>query len=586
MISGSEEKMIQVDQATIDEYVAKGWWGHRTLGEIFLDTAARQPSTFAVADAPNRVELFGGVEKKWSWGELREQTGKLCALFEKQGLKKDDVIVVQLPNCVELHALYLACAMTGVMISPVPMQYRAHELEYVTQATQAVGFITTQRLGQYMAAQEIQSMRDTLASIRWIWSYVDRSNLELPKGVEELDTLVANAVPWTDVQMRAHMVRIGLTANDVFTICWTSGTEARAKGVPRSHNEWLLVGASVTDAAQLPAGTHMIIPFPFVNMAGISTSLVAWLMTGGGLYHHHPFDLKVFIQQLHANSVDYTVAAPAVLSMLLKTPELLEGVDLKRLTRVGSGGGPVAPWLFEQFAERFGIEVINYFGSNEGAALASTPQDMPDQQQRANFFPRIGAKGFKWRAVNSTKVSTRLVDVDTGEEITESGKVGELRFKGPMIFSGYYQSPELTARAFDELGYYRSGDLFEIAGDRQQFYRFAGRHKDIVVRGGMNISCEEVESLLLSHPKVREVAVIGWPDEILGERVCAVVVPKDAGEQVQLEELVSFLKTVGKVAAFKLPERIELIEELPRNPVGKILKRVLRDKVQSMAVTH
>lgn len=577
--------MIQADQTTIEEYESKGWWGKQTLGEIFLDTAARQPEVFAVADAPNRAELFGGTPKRWSWSELREQTGRMCALFEQQGLVKDDIIVVQLPNCVEMHVLYLACAVSGIMISPVPMQYRAHELEYVVQSTQAKGFVSIQRLGKYMAADEVAQMRGALPSLHWIWAYEDGSGQALPSGVSSLDALLESSTPWNDEQMRAKIERIGLTANDVFTICWTSGTEARAKGVPRSHNQWLLVGASVIDAGQMVQGTQMVIPFPFVNMAGISTSLIAWLMTAGGLHLHHPFDLKVFIEQLQSNSVDYTVAAPAVLSMLLKAPELLAGVDLTRLKRIGSGGGPVAPWLFEQFSERFGIEVINYFGSNEGAALASTPLDMPDQQQRANYFPRIGVDGFEWKAVNAPKVRTRLVDVDTGQEITETGHVGELRFKGPMIFTGYYKSPELTAQAFDAEGYYRSGDLFEIAGDRNQFYRFAGRHKDIVVRGGMNISCEEVESLLLSHPKIREVAVVGWPDEVLGERVCAVVVPKSNDDAVDLKEVVSFLKDVGKVASFKLPERVELLSELPRNPVGKVLKRVLREQVQSMPVS-
>lgn len=573
--------MIQVDQRTIDEYVAKGWWGVQTLGEIFLDTAARQESVFAVADAPNRAELFGGSPQRWSWSELREMTGRLCALFAQHKLAKDDVILVQLPNCVELHAIYLACAISGIIVTPVPMQYRAHELEHVVVSTQSKGVITTQRLGKYLVAQEMAAIHAVMSSVQWIWSFSDGSGLALPAAVADLDEMLANTLPWNEAFMRAHMLQICLTADDVFTICWTSGTEARSKGVPRSHNQWLLVGASVVDAGQMVKGTQMVIPFPFVNMAGISTSLIAWLLTAGGMHHHHPFDLKIFVQQLESNSIYYTVAAPAVLSMLIKSPELLEGVDLRRLNRIGSGGGPVAPWLFEQFHQRFGIELINYFGSNEGAALVSTPQDIPDQQQRANYFPRIGVKGFAWKAVNAHKVMTRLVDVDTGEEIGEPGRVGELRFQGPMLFAGYFQSTELTAKAFDELGYYRTGDLFEIAGDRQQFYRFAGRHKDIVVRGGMNISCEEVENLLLAHPKVREVAVVGLPDEILGERVCAAIVPKYPDDVVELSELVSFLKDVGKVAAFKLPERMALLPELPRNPVGKILKRVLREHVQS-----
>lgn len=575
--------MILVSQEKIDAFVAKGWWGRETLGGIFLDTAQQQPSTFAVADPPNRAELFGGAPQHWSWAELMAQVGRFSALLHAQGVQKDDVIVLQLPNCVQLHAIYLACAVSGIVVSPVPMQYREHELAHVVQSTQAKGIVSTQRLGKYLAAQEIAAMACNFPSVQWVWSFTDGSGQALPARVEDLDAALQACAPWSAAQMRAHMQHIGLTADDVFTICWTSGTESRSKGVPRSHNEWLIVGQSVADAGQMQPGAQMVIPFPFVNMAGISTSLIAWLLTAGGLHHHHPFDLEVFIRQLQDHRTDYTVAAPAVLSMLLKEPELLANVDLSRLRRIGSGGGPLAPWLVEQFAQRFGIEVINYFGSNEGAALSSTPQDIPDQQHRASYFPRLGVDGLVWKAVNAPKVKTRLVDVDSGEDILEPGRAGELRYQGPMVFQGYYNSPELTAQAFDDQGFYKTGDLFEIAGDQNQYYRFAGRHKDIVVRGGMNISCEEVESLLLSHPKVREAAVIGWPDEVLGERVCAVVVPRDGQPPPELAELVAHLRHAGKVAAFKWPERLELISELPRNPVGKVLKRVLRTQLQPVA---
>jgi acyl-CoA synthetase (AMP-forming)/AMP-acid ligase II len=404
----------------------------------------------------------------------------------------------------------------------------------------------------------------------------------LPAGVLDLSAALQQAPAWGAAELREHMRAIGLTAHDVFTICWTSGTESRPKGVPRNHNEWLIVGQNVVEAGALQPGAQQLIPFPFVNMAGVATSLVAWLTVGGGLHHHHPFDIDVFIEQLRANPVDYAVAAPAVLCMLLKEPDKLQGVDLGRLKRIGSGGGPVPDWLVEQFAQRFGVELVNYFGSNEGAALSATPQDIPDRTLRAQYFPRMGVPGFEWSLSNARRVLTRLVDVDTGEEITSAGRVGELRFKGPTIFSGYYNAPELTERAFDEQGYYRTGDLFEIAGERGQFYRFAGRHKDILIRGGLNISSEEVENLLVSHPKVREAAVIGYPDPVLGERVCAVVVPQP-GQQLSLPELVDYLRHEKAVAAFKWPERLVLLDQLPRNPVGKVLKRELRQAVLAPA---
>lgn len=552
--------MILIHPDKIDEYVSRGWWGERTLGDIFLETAQRQPDHLAVADPPDRATLCGGEPRRWTWGELLHEVGRMAAWLHAQGLRKDDVLVVQLPNIVELHAIYLACALGGIVVSPVPMQYRAHELSHVFSVTRARHGLTMERVGSHAAAAH------------WAEHAHRFDGLQRLLRIDE----PREARPWSAAELRAHARAIGLTAHDVVTLCWTSGTEARPKGVPRNHNEWLLVGQSVIDAGALQAGAQLLIPFPFVNMAGVSTTLVAWLLTGSTLHHHHPFDLDVFVGQLRDNPIDYTVVAPAVLGMMLKDPGLLHGVDASRLKRIGSGGGPLAGWMIEQFAQRFGIEVVNYFGSNEGAALSSTPQDVPDHRQRAECFPRMGVPGFHWSLSNAHKISTRLVDPETEQEIREPGRIGELRFKGPTIFSGYYRAPELTARAFDAQGYYRTGDLFEIAGDRQQFYRFAGRQKDIVIRGGMNISCEEVESLLLAHPHVREVAVVGCPDPVLGERICAVVVPQPQQPPPTLADLVAYLRQERQVAAFKLPERLHVMAQLPRNPVGKVLKRELR----------
>lgn len=175
-------------------------------------------------------------------------------------------------------------------------------------------------------------------------------------------------------------------------------------------------------------------------------------------------------------------------------------------------------------------------------------------------------------------MQTRLIDADTGAEVTEVGKQGELRVKGPNLFGGYYNAPELNDAAFDADGYYRTGDTFEIAGDKAQFYKFVGRSKDIVIRGGFNISAAEIEMLIQGHPKVHEVAIIGEPDPRLGERMCAVVVPAP-GVELQLAELNAYLKDEVRIAAYKLPERLVLLDSLPRNAMGKVIKRQLREQV-------
>ena len=568
--------MILVPKSRIEQFVSRGWWEETLLGERFLRMVEERGDADAVIDPPNLEHISGQVPRSLSWTALLEEVGRYAAWLDAAGLRKDDVLVAQLPNGVDLHALYLACAITGVVISPVPVQYRAHELAHVFKVTGARVAAVSAQIGSHKLARHWLEHRRDLGSLDSLWVLGG----PVPADAHDLGAALNKTGAWSAATLRAHMQSIGLTAHDVLTICWTSGTEAQAKGVPRNHNEWLVVGQSVIDAGRLQPGARMVIPFPFVNMAGLSTSLMTWLLLGATLHHHHPFDLDVFVGQLRDHPTDYTVAAPAVLTMMLKEPQLLEGVDLSRLKVVGSGGAPISEWLVEQLFERFGIELVNYFGSNEGASLSSSPFEMPDRKQRARYFPRIDAPGFTWRSVHAGKVRTRLVDTESQQDIVEPGRVGELRFTGPGIFSGYYRAPELTARAFDEEGFYRTGDLFEIAGAQGEFYRFVGRHKDIVIRGGMNVSAEEVEALLLGHPKVREAAVIGVPDPVLGERVCAVLALQP-GAALSLAELVAHLRAVASVAAYKWPERLEVVDALPRNPVGKILKRELRARYGS-----
>jgi acyl-CoA synthetase (AMP-forming)/AMP-acid ligase II len=317
-------------------------------------------------------------------------------------------------------------------------------------------------------------------------------------------------------------------------------------------------------------------------MSGFSTAFATWLVLGGTLVQHHPFDLPVFLRQLREERIDYTVAPPAILNRLLKEPALLQGIDFARLKRIGSGSAPLSEWMVCGFAER-GVQIVNYFGSNEGAALTGSPRDIAEPAMRARYFARAGVDAEHSVISTARKLRTRLVDPDTGEVITDPGRAGELRVSGPTIFAGYWRAPQLTVRAFDEEGQYKSGDLFEIAGERGQYYRFVGRCKDIVVRGGMKVSAQEVEAQLLAHPAVADAAVVPASDEALGEKVLACIVPRAAQSPPALEELVKFLRDECALAVYKLPEHLLVLDALPRNPVGKILKRELRELFEGRA---
>lgn len=568
--------MILADPARIDAYTRAGWWGVRTLDDEFRDAVARHPAREAVVDPPNRELLTDGAPRRLTWGALADEVARMAAVLHGLGLRRDEVVAVQLVNSVEQYVVYLACLRLGLIVTPLPVQYREHELRHVLALTGARAVVTATRLVRHAAADMWAGLAAEFDCLGHRLVY----GATVPAGAIDLAHALAAAGD-ADVEAAEKAARDRAPgANDIATLCWTSGTEAVPKAVPRSHNEWQIVSHSIIEAAELAEGCRLLNPFPLVNMAGWSTCIAAWLRLGATVVQHHPFDLAVFLAQLREERIDYTVAPPAILTQLLKNDALLDGIDFARLRRIGSGAAPLSPWLVSGWAERHGVQIVNYFGSNEGAALTGSPLDIPDPSLRAQYFPRAGVDGFEWSVSTARKIRTRLVDPETGEAITAPGRIGELRVAGPTIFAGYYRAPELTARAFDDEGFYRSGDLFEIAGPRGEFYKFVGRHKDLVVRGGMNISAEEIEALLVGHPAVREAAVVGYPDEVLGERVCAVVALKD-GARLELAELNRHLLQHERIAAYKQPERLLVVDALPRNPVGKVLKRELRERVRA-----
>jgi acyl-CoA synthetase (AMP-forming)/AMP-acid ligase II len=301
-----------------------------------------------------------------------------------------------------------------------------------------------------------------------------------------------------------------------------------------------------------------------------------WLQLATRLVLHHPFDLGIFLKQIEQEQVSYTIAPPAVLTALLKQPQILDGIDISSLHTVSSGSAPLSPWLIEGWAKR-GIEITNVFGSNEGAGLFSSAASVPDYANRARFFPRFGAQGQDWDARSHEVSQSRLVDPETEEEITKSGQPGELRLGGASVFSGYWNAPELTRNAFDDQGHFRTGDLFEIAAEDDRFYRFVGRSKEIIVRGGINISPAEIDDLLTGLPMAKEAAVVGIPDDRLGERIAVAVVPAE-GTQPKLEDISQWL-AARDVAIYKRPERMVLVDALPRNPMNKVVRGELRELV-------
>ena len=556
--------MQTTPEKLIQEYSSRGWWGEQTLTSLFREAVAAHPDRTALVDPPNRPELVGGEAQRLSYWELDQRIEALSEALFAHGIRADDMVVVQLPNIAELAMAYLALAKLGAIVSPVPVQYGRHELARIKDTLQADAFVSLNRFKE----------QDLLSEHSPAFDGCTLFALGSAEGTSAVDLDRYSPRASERESYRDYTTALGRSANDIFTICWTSGTTGTPKGVPRSFNHWLAISVGSGDLADLSDGDALLNPFPMVNMGGIGGFLFNWLKCQGKLVLHHPMDLPVFLRQLAEERINYTIAPPALLNMLLQNEQLLADLDLSHLRAIGSGSAPLSPWMVEGYEKKYGISILNNFGSNEGMCLVSGPKDVPDPALRGEMFPRLGVEGYSWSSRISTMVKTKLIDPDTRDEITAPGVPGELLFAGPTIFDGYWKSPEVNRAVFTG-GYFRTGDLFEIATLKGEpcFYRFVGRHKDIISRGGMKISPAELDNLLAGHPKVADAAVVGVEDPILGERVAVVVVPKPGGV-VTLDELIAFLKAED-VAVFKLPEMLQVVDDLPRNPLGKVLRHEL-----------
>ena len=543
----------------VADHVARGWWDGTTVDALFQRTARAGGDAIALIDPPNRVSLDGATPERLGWTAVANRVERTAAALLALGLVKDDIVAVQLPNTVDAMIVLLAAARLGLIVTPVVMQYREHELGYILAQTTPRAFVTVATF----AGHDHAAMAARLAA--------DMPDMRVVIGIA---ALAAAADPAT---VAPYVAANPTDAAEVLTICWTSGTESRPKGVPRDHNHWVLNARVVAEATGMIAGDILLNPFPLVNIGSIGGLVLPWLLLGGRLVLHHPFDLGIFLGQIAAEGVTYTIAPPAVLTALLAQPGLITPGAIASLRAIGSGSAPLSPWLIDGWLTQHNIQVCNIFGSNEGASLFSSHVAVPDTTERARYFPRYGAKGVDWPGLTPSVMRTRLADPVTGASITTPGQAGELRIGGGNVFGGYWRAPELTAAAFDEHGDFRTGDLFEIAGDGPlaRFYRFVGRSKEIIVRGGVNISPAELDDLLVGMPLITEAATVGIPDDRLGERVAVAVVPR--GDKVPgLDEIVAWMGRTHDVAVFKRPERIVTVDRLPRNAMNKVVRSDLR----------
>lgn len=558
---------------TIKAYRKAGWWGDETFYDLFQEAAKAKAGATALVDPPDREAFLGDAPRRLTWAETAEEAERYAAVLARRGLKRGDRIVMQMPNVVEGVAVYLACAKLGVVVSPLPVQYAGFELRHITQAIEPKAFVAATRFKERTLAKDCAEIGKGLPV------FAIGPDAGAPGLVDLAGEARAASLRKGPFGLFGEAAPRAGEADDCFTIAWTSGTTGMPKGVPRSHNHWIAIAPATFDAMALKDGDVLLNPFPMTNMAAIGGMFASWLASRGTLVLHHPFELPVFLKQIVSENVTATIAPPAVLTLLLKQDGLLDQFDLSRLRVIGSGSAPLSEFMVQGWKD-LGVEIVNLFGSNEGVSLATGPKEAPEPAKRASWFPRFGHEGADFSNRMHQRVKTKLVSIETGEAVTEPGAEGELLVKGPAVFEGYWgETGAEHGEVFDAEGYFRTGDLFMIAPEDENFLVFKGRAKDIIIRGGVNISAAELDTLLEGHPKLVEAAVFGMPDEVMGERVWVAVVPKE-GETVTLEEIVAFLSE-KEIAKYKLPEKLITVEALPRNAMNKVLRWKLKEMAEA-----
>ena len=557
-------------QDQVDGFLRDGWWTGDTWLDLLAGHVRDRGDQLSLVDPANREAITDGAPRRLTWAQVDAEVDALSRSLHRAGVRRDDVVGVQLPNSVELALIYLAVAGLGAITCPFPVQYAQHELTQMGTMAGLKVFVTVGRVNRIRPAAQAVELLRRIPTLHTVLAW----GQDLPPDVVRLDEDIRRAD--RDEEYRSYRAGLELHPNDCVTLCWTSGTEGIPKGVPRTHGDWQTVAMGTVSTPKLTSADVLLNPFPMVNAGGMAGMYLPWLMLGATLVQHHPFDLEVLLTQIETEHVTYTCAPPAVLNNLIANPDLMDAHDLSSLRAVGSGSAPLSAWMIQGWERDRGVEVLNLFGSNEGLCLFGCPDTIPDPADRGRLFPRPGDQTFAWRARAGRETRSRLVDLQTGEDITETGQPGELRVSSPTVFAGYWGG---IANPFDEQGYYRTGDIFELTGEGGHLLVYVDRAKDLISRGGYKVSAVEIESLLLAHPKVAEAAVVGMPDPNLGERICVFVAPRDPASPPELAELLELL-AAEQVAKFKWPERLEVVAALPRNPVGKVLKRDLREQLK------
>lgn len=511
-------------------YRRAGYWRDRTLDDLLRTWAADYADRTAVVDG----------DRRWTYAELERRVGGLAARLHGLGIGRGDRVVVQLPNKAEFVVLCFALFRLGAQPVLALPAHRSNEITYLCQTSDAVAYVVADRQAGFDYRDLARGALRAAPALKHVLVVGDPAEFEpLETGAGEVGDL-PGAGPATDVAL----------------FLLSGGTTGLPKLIPRTHNDYAYNIEASAEVCGFDENTVYLAALPIAHNFpfGCPGMLGTFCVGGTVVLAPSPAPPDTF-PLIERERVTVTALVPP-LALLWMEAVKWAGRDLSSLSVLQVGGAKFKPEAAARVRSTLDCRLQQVFGMAEGLLCYTALDDRDDIV--------IGTQGRPMSPADEI----RVVDAD-GHEVAP-GDLGELHTRGPYTLRGYYRAAAYNARAFTADGFYRTGDLVRVTETGHLVVE--GRVKDIINRGGEKISAEEVENHLLAHPAVLDAAVVGMPDDVLGERTCVYLRPR--GDAPTLPDLVAFLRSRG-LADYKLPDRLEIVDVFPGTGVGKVSKKDL-----------
>ena len=525
-------------------YRQKGYWGDVSIPRLFADLAREAPGRVAVVDGARRPTL----------GDILRQSERLAAQLHGLGLRSRQIVVFQLPNSAEFLITFLALTRIGVIPVMALPSHRETEIAHYVAATGASALFVPDRIRDFDFRAMAASVRAKSPSLRQVFVLGEAGTGEIALG----DLLAAEPPAAAVAAIAAETP----DPADVVLMLLSGGTTALPKLIPRTHNDYVYNFRQSARVAGFGPDTVQLIILPLAHNYNLgSPGMLGAIAAGGRVVIAPKGDAATVFGLVEQERVTTIPAAVPLIANWLNDPAL-DRFDVGSLRSVQNGGARLSPELRDRVRNRLGCRYQEVYGTAEGLLNLTRLDDDDETVLTSSGAPMCPDDEIK------------VVD-EAGREVAD-GERGELVTRGPYTIRGYYDAPQINARAFTADGFYRMGDIVTRRG--RTIYA-DGRKADLINRGGEKISIDEVENLMLKHPAIHSVALVAMPDPVFGERGCACVVLKP-GAALTFEELGRFL-LAQNIAKFKLPERLEILPEFPVSGAGKIMRRTLREMVEA-----